>query len=74
MDLTDVNLPLSLFSPQIHSDPEAADIVFTSGEDVYVVGLNFTTKVSFTGPEFRSNYLFRLHFFERVSTSFLDNS
>nr|CAB3452856.1 unnamed protein product [Digitaria exilis] len=28
----------------IHSDPEAADIVFTSGADIYVVGLNITTQ------------------------------
>jgi uridine nucleosidase len=34
--------------PQIHSDPEAADIVFTSGADIVVVGLNITTQVSFT--------------------------
>ncbi|KAM0899459.1 hypothetical protein ACQ4PT_021317 [Festuca glaucescens] len=32
----------------IHSDPEAADIVFTSGADIVVVGLNITTQVSFT--------------------------
>ncbi|GJM99585.1 hypothetical protein PR202_ga16703 [Eleusine coracana subsp. coracana] len=31
----------------IHSDPEAADIVFTSGADVSVVGLNITLQVSF---------------------------
>jgi uridine nucleosidase len=33
---------------QIHSDPEAADIVFTSRADIVVVGLNITTQVSFT--------------------------
>ncbi|TVU06016.1 hypothetical protein EJB05_49203, partial [Eragrostis curvula] len=33
----------------IRSDPEAADIVFTSGADIYVVGLNITTQVRFTG-------------------------
>ena len=32
----------------IHSDPEAADMVFTSGADIAVVGLNITTQVSFT--------------------------
>ncbi|KQJ91584.1 probable uridine nucleosidase 2 isoform X2 [Brachypodium distachyon] len=35
----------------IHSDPEAADIVFTSGADIYVVGLNITTQVSFTDDD-----------------------
>lgn len=35
----------------IHSDPEAADIVFTSGADIYVVGLNITTQVSFTDED-----------------------
>ncbi|CAN6197743.1 unnamed protein product [Urochloa humidicola] len=36
---------------KIHSDPEAADIVFTSGADIYVVGLNITTQVSFTDKD-----------------------
>ncbi|PAN11128.1 hypothetical protein PAHAL_2G131300 [Panicum hallii] len=35
----------------IHSDPEAADIVFTSGADIYVVGLNITMQVSFTDKD-----------------------
>ncbi|XP_052167317.1 probable uridine nucleosidase 2 [Oryza glaberrima] len=35
----------------IHSDPEAADIVFTSGADIYVVGLNITTQVYFTDKD-----------------------
>ena len=34
---------------QIHGDPEAADIVFTSGADIVVVGINITTQVCFTG-------------------------
>jgi len=34
---------------QIHGDPEAADIVFTSGADIVVVGINITTQVGFTG-------------------------
>lgn len=34
---------------QIYGDPEAADIVFTSGADVDVVGINITTQVCFTG-------------------------
>uniref|UniRef100_A0A7N0TH67 Inosine/uridine-preferring nucleoside hydrolase domain-containing protein n=1 Tax=Kalanchoe fedtschenkoi TaxID=63787 RepID=A0A7N0TH67_KALFE len=33
----------------IHGDPEAADIVFTSGANIDVVGLNITTQVQFTG-------------------------
>ncbi|XP_006660994.2 probable uridine nucleosidase 2 [Oryza brachyantha] len=35
----------------IHSDPEAADIVFTCGADIYVVGLNITTQVYFTDKD-----------------------
>ncbi|KAJ1267730.1 hypothetical protein BS78_07G080000 [Paspalum vaginatum] len=35
----------------IHNDPEAADIVFTCGADVYVVGLNITMKVIFTDED-----------------------
>ncbi|KAG8050264.1 hypothetical protein GUJ93_ZPchr0009g1629 [Zizania palustris] len=35
----------------IHSDPEAADMVFTSGADIYVVGLNITTQVYFTDKD-----------------------
>uniref|UniRef100_A0A0D9XGY5 Inosine/uridine-preferring nucleoside hydrolase domain-containing protein n=1 Tax=Leersia perrieri TaxID=77586 RepID=A0A0D9XGY5_9ORYZ len=35
----------------IHSDPEAADIVFTSGADIYVVGLNITTQIYFTDKD-----------------------
>lgn len=34
---------------QILGDPEAADIVFTSGADIVVVGINITTQVSFAG-------------------------
>ena len=37
---------------QIFGDPEAADIVFTSGADVLVVGLNVTHQVIMTGKEF----------------------
>ncbi|RRT50722.1 hypothetical protein B296_00041173 [Ensete ventricosum] len=32
----------------IYGDPEAADIVFTSGADIVVVGINITTQVKFT--------------------------
>ncbi|TVU15256.1 hypothetical protein EJB05_38766, partial [Eragrostis curvula] len=35
----------------IRSDPKAADIVFTSGADIYVVGLNITTQVRFTDED-----------------------
>ena len=34
---------------QIHGDPEAADIVFTSRADTVAVGINITTQVGFTG-------------------------
>ncbi|URD83412.1 Inosine-uridine preferring nucleoside hydrolase [Musa troglodytarum] len=33
----------------IYGDPEAADIVFTCGADITVVGINITTQVKFTG-------------------------
>lgn len=32
----------------IHGDPEAADLVFTSGANIVVVGINITTQVKFT--------------------------
>jgi uridine nucleosidase len=35
----------------IHGDPEAADIVFTSGADIVVVGINITTQVCFTDED-----------------------
>jgi uridine nucleosidase len=35
----------------IYGDPEAADIVFTSGADVDVVGINITTQVCFTDED-----------------------
>jgi putative N-acetylmannosamine-6-phosphate epimerase len=34
---------------QIYGDPEAADVVFTSGANIVVVGINITTQVKFTG-------------------------
>jgi len=34
---------------QIHGDPEAAGIVFTSRADTVAVGINITTQVGFTG-------------------------
>lgn len=40
---------LHAFTLQIHNDPEAADVVFTCGADIYVVGLNITMQVIFTG-------------------------
>ena len=35
----------------IYGDPEAADIVFTSGADVVVVGINITTQVQLTDAD-----------------------
>ncbi|OIW21028.1 hypothetical protein TanjilG_27658 [Lupinus angustifolius] len=35
----------------IHGDPEAADIVFTSGANIVVVGINITTQVQFTDAD-----------------------
>lgn len=34
---------------QIYGDPEAADVVFTSGANIVVVGINITTQVKMTG-------------------------
>ena len=34
---------------QIYGDPEAADVVFTSGANIVVVGINITTQVQFKG-------------------------
>lgn len=34
---------------QIYGDPEAADIMFTSGANIDVVGINITTQVIMTG-------------------------
>lgn len=36
----------------IYGDPEAADIVFTSGADITVVGINITTQVQLTGGKY----------------------
>ncbi|EEF33626.1 uridine nucleosidase 1 [Ricinus communis] len=35
----------------IYGDPEAADVVFTSGANIVVVGLNITTQVKFTDED-----------------------
>lgn len=35
----------------IYGDPEAADIVFTSGADIVVVGINITTQVALTDAD-----------------------
>ncbi|CAN0880023.1 Uridine nucleosidase 1 [Linum grandiflorum] len=35
----------------IYGDPEAADVVFTSGADIVVVGINITTQVKFTDDD-----------------------
>ncbi|GMN39401.1 hypothetical protein TIFTF001_008636 [Ficus carica] len=37
--------------PWIYGDPEAADIVFTSGANIDVVGINITTQVQFTDAD-----------------------
>lgn len=34
---------------QVYGDPEAADIVFTCGADIIVVGINITTQVQLLG-------------------------
>lgn len=43
---------------QIYGDPEAADIVFTSGADITVVGINITTQLKLTGEETSSSISF----------------
>lgn len=45
----DYSLNLHLCDWQIYGDPEAADIVFTSGANIDVVGINITTQVKLTG-------------------------
>lgn len=50
------------FKMQIYGDPEAADIVFTSGANIDVVGINITTQVQFTGGI--SSFLFAFQFAE----------
>ncbi|KAK2978873.1 hypothetical protein RJ640_030922 [Escallonia rubra] len=37
----------------IYGDPEAADIVFTSGANIVVVGINITTQVKFTDDDLK---------------------
>lgn len=44
---------------QIYGDPEAADVVFTSGANIDVIGINITTQVKLTG----SVFLIKLHMF-----------
>lgn len=46
---------------QIFGDPEAADIVFTSGANIDVVGINITTQVKMTGT-FQSEFFWTLRF------------
>lgn len=36
---------------QIFGDPEAADLVFTSGADILAIGINITHQVVFTGMD-----------------------
>ena len=42
---------LLLCDCQIYGDPEAADVVFTSGANIDVVGINITTQVKLTGSD-----------------------
>ncbi|KAL6133596.1 hypothetical protein ACLB2K_065831 [Fragaria x ananassa] len=49
----EANVSVTCFCPDdpkwIYGDPEAADVVFTSGANITVVGINITTQVKFTG-------------------------
>lgn len=36
---------------QIYGDPDAADVVFTSGADIVVIGINLTTQLKLTGMD-----------------------
>lgn len=45
---------------QIYGDPEAADVVFTSGADITVVGINITTQLRLTGEEASSPISFSI--------------
>ena len=48
-------------------DPDAADIVFTSGADVLAVGINVTHQVILTGnTSFSSQSLCFFYFFEDI--------
>ena len=38
-----------MFYQQIYGDPEAANMVFTSGADILAVGINITHQVILTG-------------------------
>lgn len=43
---------------KIFGDPDAADIVFTSGADVLAVGINITHQVLLTGKPFENSNSF----------------
>ena len=45
---------------QIYGDPEAADVVFTCGADITVVGINITTQLKLTGEDNFSPTLYLL--------------
>jgi uridine nucleosidase len=47
-----IEFEVKIIKLQIYGDPEAADIVFTSGAEIVVVGINITTQVTFTGYAF----------------------
>ncbi|KAH0735827.1 hypothetical protein KY285_011534 [Solanum tuberosum] len=40
-----ISFPMGLLTKQIYGDPEAADVVFTWGANIDVVGINITTQV-----------------------------
>lgn len=46
-----------IFNLQIYGDPEAADVVFTSGANITVVGINITTQVKLAGETVVYNLL-----------------
>ncbi|KAG0478634.1 hypothetical protein HPP92_013353 [Vanilla planifolia] len=45
-----VNVVLSEY--KIYGDPDAADILFTCGADITVVGINITTQITLTDADF----------------------
>ena len=49
-----------MFHEQIFGDPDAADIVFTSGSDILAVGINVTHQVVLTGMRAQLGLMLRL--------------
>lgn len=61
LNLLSINLIFCGFAPlymQIYGDPEAADVVFTCGADITVVGINITTQLKLTGEQHFSPTLY----------------